>query len=176
MNAAVVLRGGKWSDTATLATFQFQHMPYCIVQTVKQPTQFRYDKPEIWLKEDLLRLHAFGDGGDLTVRRDGDRYYWRFVGTEASAAGLAGEPFPHPVQIDPEQEQKALLYGVNKGGGQFQENIVGGANLNYPQALQNADRVMIHAHAVTAADGLEVVAYWTYKLDTYEPEPEDTNS
>lgn len=180
MNDTIVLIGGQWSAAEplnTLANFRFLDMPYWIVQTLEQATRFRDDATGNWLAEGLLRLHAFGAGGDLTVRRDEDRYYWRFVGHAESAGGLQGEAYPGELWKDDAQHQQALLYGKYEGDGQWQENIVGSAFLNYPH--EPVERVMIHAHAIVgpvAKDEVDVVAYWTYKLDTYVPEQEGSHS
>lgn len=188
MSNRIVLIGGQWTVAETserLVAFPFLNMPYCIAQTLEQPTRFRDDSPEVWLAEGLLRLHAFGAGGDLTVRRDEDRCYWRFVGREESRGGLTGKEFSGELTIRDEDdallEPKALLYGKYLDDGQWQENVVGGANLNYPH--EPVERVMIHAHAILGSvdkgnhkGEVNVVAYWTYKLDTYKPEQEGSHS
>lgn len=165
MNEKIILMGGKWSDTTALENFAFTGLQYRIVHTLEQATTFRTDDPSVWLNEGVLRLHAFGDDGDLTVRRDEDTFYWRFVGKADAAGGLKGAVHPGDLKIDDGERYKALLYGeFDSKRGRWYDNIVGSADLAYP-VDQSAARVMSYAYAVTHDD--ETVAFWTHKLDAY---------
>lgn len=90
----------------------------------------------------LDRGRLFGAEGDLELRRDGNRFRWRYVGEHNDAlllsvqAGEFGTSEPatgaDTVQLSP-YERTALLWGEDKSGqGKWHEDRVGWANLDYP--------------------------------------------
>ncbi len=79
MNDSIVLFGGKVEPFPELALF-FEGMPYLIVDTAEHGIQFYASDFSNVQHLTILRLHAFGSGGDLLIRRDEHRCFWRFVG------------------------------------------------------------------------------------------------
>lgn len=85
----------------------------------------------------LERGRVFGQDGDLELRRDGDRFLWRFVGEAGTAlpAGFDSTDYwdgrPDEWRLRP-YERTALLWGEDEEGtGCWHEDRVGWAKLEY---------------------------------------------
>jgi hypothetical protein len=116
----------------------------------------------------LERARLFGEGGDLDVRRDGDRFLWRFVGKEEYAPD--GEPLELPTgdEIDPvyRRERTALLWGERKEGqSQWFDDRTAGAVLTYPVEGAPA-RVQVRYYEYTQAG--RTLAVWLRGLEAYD--------
>ncbi len=118
----------------------------------------------------LERGRMFGETGDLTVRRDGEKFRWWFVGklgTEPPAMCQedATPYFANGCEDDTFNENlvnTALLWGSREDGRQnFWEDRVAGAPLTYP-VDDNAKRVKIEYATYTRAGRVEFV--WMKKL------------
>ncbi len=162
----IVMTGGQTETLDILSYFDLNHMDYMIIQYQNNTVNFGYTGQLITQIDNAIsRLHIFGEGGDLTVRRDENIFYWRFVGHETLLENLIGRLYPDenmPLSID--GETKALLWGRYQGEGAWQEDIVGKATLGYPtDDVKEAEHTMIFAHIVKDKHN-QSVAYWTYRL------------
>lgn len=175
-NDQVVLYGGQEDVFASL-NLSAEAMPYLMLETAEYGIQFGATEGYAFTPEwTVLRLHAFGPGGDLLIRRDEDRIFWRFVGYEGvfNQLGLPdGTPYPKPLSVIGEDE-RSLLWGAywgrdDAGQHHWQENRVGKAQLTYPFP-EPVERVEIRACRVLNASTHETVAYWTYALAEHQPQ------
>ena len=169
-NENIVLYGGQGDVLASL-NLSAGDMPYLMLETAEYGMAFgstaEYTFTPEWI---VLRFHAFGNGGDLLIRRDEDRIFWRFVGYESvfSQLGLnKGTSYPKPLIVSEEVEHSLLWGKFDERLGYWQENRVGKAQLAYPFA-HPAERVEIRACRVLDASTLETVAYWTYALAEHQ--------
>ncbi len=116
----------------------------------------------------LERARLFGTGGDLDVRRDGNRFRWRYVGkaeyVPKSDESLAWPGTPEePVY---RREQTALLWGKRKKGQpQWFDDRTAGADLSYPVAGVPA-RVQVRYVEYTQAG--RTLAVWLRGLEAYD--------
>ncbi len=175
-NDQIVLYGGQGNIFAALKLSD-ETMPYLMLETADKGIKFiptdQYSPEEHWT---ILRLHTFGSGGDLLVRRDEDRVFWRFVGYDGVFNQLKltdGTPYPKPLSVSDEDE-RSLLWGAywrqdDSGHQHWQENRVGKAQLTYPFP-EPVERVEIRACRVLDASTHETVAYWTYALAEHQPQ------
>jgi hypothetical protein len=112
----------------------------------------------------LQRAEIFGSGGHLSLRRDGNRWLWHYV-------GLGGQPAPEGFEQPPECEklvlpedaglrryrERVLLWGEEIGGkegkpsGRWWEDRVAAASLVYGPELAGKARVCLD--------------FWRYTLD-----------
>jgi hypothetical protein len=169
-NDSVVLYGGQGDVLASLE-LPAEDMPYLMLETAEYGIQFgetsEYTYHSDW---DVLRLHVFGEGGDLMIRCDELRTFWRFVGDQSvfDKIGLAnGTPYPEPLSVS-EEDERSLLWGAyNQELRSWQEDRVGKGRLKYPFP-EGVERVEIRARRVF--DKSETVAYWTYTLVAHQPQ------
>lgn len=116
----------------------------------------------------LERGRIFGDGGDLSMRRDGNTFRWHFVGPTAVQLPIA--PTAHNFWQSPDAptmlyavEQQALLWGVwNDESRCWYDDRVGQAKLCYPAKLHRSERV--YAHYREYLDHGRVAFVWMYNL------------
>lgn len=115
--------------------------------------------------EHLLRAEVFGDGGHLSLRRDGNRWLWHYIGP-------AGQPAPQGFDQKSDCEiweaeqsavlrryhDQAILWGERKTGYDFWwEDRVAAAKLVYPK--QNVGRVYLDFWRYTQ-DGQTVFVWY----------------
>lgn len=159
----IVLWGGPFPESDTMIFLQgwnFDTMPYTILETITQPVQFIETSHVYETNIDLVRLHVFGDGGDLTVRRDGRDFYWRYVGYVQPTQPVNCEVFQRSLSLG--STITTMLWGRwNQEKQIWQENRVGKALLEYPH-IADAERVQLTSVEVYA--GKELVAIWTTGL------------
>lgn len=173
-NNPVVLYGGQGDVFASL-NLSAEDMPYLMLETADKGIEFlptaQYSPEEHWT---ILRLHAFGPGGDLLIRRDEDRIFWRFVGYQGVFNQLKltnGTSYPKPLSVS-DKDERSLLWGAywgqdDSGQQHWQENRVGKAQLAYPFP-EPAERVEIRACHVLDTNTHQTVAYWTYTLVAHQ--------
>ena len=121
----------------------------------------------------LERARLFGEGGDLDIRRDGDRFLWRFVGKEEYAPDGERLELPTGDEINPvyRRERTALLWGERKEGqSQWFDDRTAGAALTYPVDGAPA-RVKVRYYEYTQAGRILVI--WLRKLERYEEAKND---
>lgn len=134
----------------------------------------RIDFEEKKLPQDahwLERGRLFGPGGDLEVRRDGDRFYWRFVG-RAGARPPDGSfhALNFWTQTEPgtrffHSEDRALLWGERREGfDHWFDDRVARARLNYPWDKEG--RVQVKYRTFSRAGQVEFV--WLLGLESYD--------
>jgi len=137
-------------------------MPWRIWEHISQ-IKFA-DEPQE--SEHLQRAEIFGDGGHLSLRRDGNRWLWHYIGP-------TGQPLPEGFDQKPECEDFwatnqsvqlrryvdwAILWGERKSGHDFWwEDRVAAANLSYP--LQSGGRVYLDFWRYTQ-DGQTVFVWY----------------
>ena len=120
----------------------------------------------------LERARLFGEGGDLDVRRDGERFLWRYVGEPDHAP-------PGDNKLEPDdgspvycREQTALLWGTReRDQEQWFEDRVSGAKLTYlpktPTLSEGMEeRVQVRYYEYTQAGRTLVV--WLRGLEAYD--------
>jgi len=144
-------------------------LKYMIGETSDAITINRDDLPEITsAKEYLLRLRIFGDKGDLTIRRNGKKFLWWFVG-EANVA-------QHPTIGEVEDffklnndaqfwvtDDNSLLWGMRKNDAgisnpKFWDDRVAGASLDYPIA-KDAERAQLRYRVLSGPEKVEFIWY-----------------
>jgi hypothetical protein len=175
-NENIVLYGGQGDIFASL-NLSAGDMPYLMLETAEYGIAFGSTAEYAFTPEwTVLRFHAFGNGGDLLIRRDEDRIFWRFVGYNKvfNQLGLTSEtPYPEILEIK-DEDVRSLLWGAywgqdDSGQHHWQENRVGKAQLTYPFP-EPAERVEIRACRVLDTNTRETVAYWTYDLAEHQPQ------
>lgn len=118
--------------------------------------------------EYLERGRVFGKGGDLSIRRDGKRFLWNFIGP----AGIRWEETNYPfndfwlenpnVSLHKSYKKKALLWGVLDNGVRI-ESRVGFNTLVYPPEVANSRRVVIEYYEYLYAG--RSAFFWWYGLE-----------
>ncbi|NUM73790.1 hypothetical protein HUU40_05465 [candidate division KSB1 bacterium] len=104
---------------------------------------------------ELMRARFFGAGGDLSLRRDGNRLYWHFIGTprddfppikNACRFWDEQEKMPEGERVEKlrlQEDVEALLWGeriVPKSGEAFwREDRVGAIDLVYPVPISDVN-------------------------------------
>lgn len=129
----------------------------------------------------LERARLFGADGDLDVRRDKDRFHWRYVGkAEYAPEYEKKQKLEWPgTDVSPVycRVREALLWGTReKEQGQWFEDRVAGAELTYfaeTPALpdQVEERVKVKFQEYTQAG--RTLAVWLLGLERYQEEKND---
>jgi hypothetical protein len=163
----IILVGGKFqlSDESKDFSEHSSHFKCFIVETIAVPLHFADQIPLI---HEVLRVHAFGNNGDLTIRRDEGTIYWRYVGDEIKDFG--GNLYPYALKLG--YERKSLLWGANprESDGKRYEGRVGGAKLNYPINSNSEAQAELIAREVFDETTHEVVAIWTQEIRLHKEE------
>jgi hypothetical protein len=175
-NDQVVLYGGQGDIFASL-NLSAGDMPYLMLETAEYGIQFCSTAEYAFTPEwTVLRLHAFGSGGELLIRRDEDRIFWRFVGKQSVFVrlGLDGTQFPKVLHYNQEDVERSLVWGKYDAKdiddvrrGYRYEARVGKVELNYPDVPLDWERIEIHARRVLDTDN-QIIAYWTYELAKHD--------
>lgn len=149
-----------------LRAWDLSNMPYRIWEYVRR-IEFTTKLPDASEYSLLERGRIFGTGGDLSLRRDGDRFLWHFIGPKVTTppTGYEDKDFwdeNSNVQLR-QRDESALLWGDYKEAlGRWQEDRVGWAKLDYPissaQARKQGKRVEIRYTVFT--DGGQVAFVW----------------
>lgn len=95
------------------------------------------------------RGQLFGEGGDLTLRRDGDLFRWHFIGPRTANVPMTADALDYWVESTTTVlhcvKQQAILWGVWRSDlGRWHDNRVGWANLQYPAEFNGKPHVYIH--------------------------------
>lgn len=144
---------GGWCRSADVLTLlqdwpqRDETMPYRTWEYADQITIEEKTLPSN--SERLERGRLFGPGGDLTVRRDGDRFRWHFVGkpdVQLPTGDFHAESFwAQPGEDQTEfyqREEQALLWGERPANFDLWfEDRTGQAKLKYPVAQPGRVRV-----------------------------------
>lgn len=117
----------------------------------------------------LERGRLFGSGGDLALRRDGDRFRWRFVGPDGACSpdGFDAKDFwrTEPEARFHENKETALLWGERKEDFDLWfEDRTARAKLKYP--WDRAGRVQVKYQTFSRAGRVEFV--WLLGLEAYD--------
>lgn len=166
----LVLFGGEGLDWARLS-WDAESMPYMMVETAEQDDQgiqFLPSDANFNWGLTILRLHLFGTGGDLLIRRDEDRMYWRFVGERGmyERLGLQGVGFSGELRNG--KQVTSLLWGKYEDERRDRyEARMGKASLKYPVVSAETERVEIHALEILDDMG-KIVTHWTFGLGVYK--------
>ncbi len=156
-----------------LKKWDFSRMPYHIWEYMHR-IEFTKNLPDSEEYSLLERGHIFGSGGDLDLRRDGERFLWRFIGPKGAPllSGYGAKDFwaENPDVRLRQHNESALLWGDYKEAfGRWQEDRVGWAELEYPitsqQARKQGERVWIHYTIFT--DGGQVAFVWWKELKSH---------
>ena len=123
--------------------------------------------PEWEAIRSLERGRVFGEkGGDLSLRRDGDRFLWRFVGPAGTVAPEIGNPEDFwktgkPGAAFYQNEETALLWGERREGSQtWFDSRAAKAVLRYP--IDSRNRVQVKYRTYSHEGRLEFV--WMTQL------------
>ncbi len=159
--------GGECAEAEALTLLQqwsnAAEMPYRIWEYTDQ-----LDFEENTLSDDarwLERGRLFGPGGDLSLRRDGDRFLWHFVGQAEVKPPAVGQPQDF-WQAEPEASfhqnvETALLWGKHQENDHWQDDRVAMAKLTYPVASQS--RLQVTYRTYSRAGRVEFV--WFYGVE-----------
>lgn len=133
---------------AWLNEWNFELLPWQIWEEV---SALRLEKGHAMPTEFGLveRGRLFGEGGDLTLRRDGSLFRWHFIGPKAANVQLTPDALDfwqeYPNKMLHRIEQQVILWGVwRKDLGRWHDNRVGWANLKYPPMLEGKSHVYVH--------------------------------
>lgn len=139
-------------------------MPYRVWEYIDRMFFENGTWPDKYALFEQARL--FGDGGDLSVRRDGDHCFWRFVGPEGYRlpAGVQGYDYwdsvPEGTRLHVALDE-VLLWGKGEkmpdGSMIWRDDRTAGARLVYPQ--QTAERVKLVMKKYSRAGNVEHVRY-----------------
>lgn len=115
----------------------------------------------------LERVRLFGEGGDLTVRRDDELFRWYFVGPKGVTVPDGALDFwkDNPKKKLTRFKGQVILWGVwdsESDKKRWVENRVGFANLAYPELLHGERHV--YAHYWEYLDAGQVAFVWMYEL------------
>ena len=127
----------------------------------------------------LQRGEIFGEGGHLSLRRDGNLWYWRYIGPADQPAPAGFEEAPECANFwtaDPNKdvvlrcyEERVLLWGEQvedtngKSTGRWWEDRVAAARLAYPIQQTGRERVCLKFNRFTKAG--RTVFVWYRSLD-----------
>lgn len=167
---------GAQSDMAIFTSLNLPpSMPYLMLETAEYGIKFiKTEDYQYDIEKTVLRFHVFGEGGDLMIRCDEDRVFWRFVGFEDIFSQLhlnGGTPYPEELGDDKESlnDVQSLLWGKNElGQHEWKEDRVGTAQLTYP--TEAVERVEIRARPIISTITNETIVYWTYALIEHLPQ------
>lgn len=158
----IIILGGEF-DADHLDTFlkswqaQWNQMAYRIwehishIEFADQPAQPEY----------LQRAEIFGEGGHLSLRRDGNRWLWHYIGQSVSLNGFTWADFwqAHPNCQLRRYAESVILWGERKDNTSlWHDNRVAAANLAYP--LKTTGRVYLHFWRYTEQGQTVFVQYW----------------
>jgi len=125
----------------------------------------------------LERGRLFGEDGDLTVRRDGERFRWWFVGkpTVVPASlredkGVSDFWQCHPNTTLSKVEQSAIFWGSHRGKNKnnadyWYDDRVGWAQLTYPIAQNGAPPRHLYVHYREYLQSGQVAFVWLYDVN-----------
>lgn len=118
--------------------------------------------------EYLQRAEIFGEGGHLSLRRDGSVWLWHYIGPAgaSSPAGFSASSFWDETGSKDlrlrRYEEEVLLWGEapeKKPTGKWWEDRVAAADLEYPGQLLGARRVCLKFWRYTQGGRTEFVWY-----------------
>lgn len=141
--------GGDKIDADALQQFismwSKSEMPFAIIETVREiAIKKNYDFSTL-VPDTVERIRIFGDNGDLDIRRDVNRFRWRYIGKKELPEKVEGENFwaNNSATKFFMEEKKALLWGkYNSDREVWHDNRVAKAKLSYP-IEDNPKRVKI---------------------------------
>lgn len=148
-------------------------MNYCLWEEVSRIVLEEKTLP-IEPQKRLQRGRIFGTGGDLSLRRDGDKFRWWFIGLSDVTVpkGYDAKNFwddkTRQTWLLHCHEKTALLWGVwggkNQNGHDFWlDDRVAGATLTYPGLNNHPERVQIRYWSFTRAG--QVMFVWLRGLE-----------
>lgn len=112
-------------------------MPWAVVETLREMRLGKWQQLKPLALSNLrilYRVRMFGQGGDLTLRRDTDVWMWHFIGEKRTLPGTVGGIFlADGSTYFVQRNKRALLWGEFKAG-EWREDRVAAANLNYAGA------------------------------------------
>jgi hypothetical protein len=172
----IVICGGEFTAaelSAFLNACNFSRMKHRILEYADHLTFGDSAAKEVEIEDVELfeRARVFSVGGDLSLRRDGGRFLWHFIGTDVQAvpSGYGRRDFWNEnrnAQLR-QRDESALLWGEHRGqhnGKEYwHDDRVGWAALNYPHAP--AKRIEISYTVFT--EGGQVAFVWWKELRAY---------
>lgn len=131
-----------------LAEWHLQSLPWQIWEEVSA-LRLEKDTPLPLDFALVERGQIFGEGGNLTLRRDGTIFRWHFIGLETTGVQVTPDVRnfwqEHPGAVLQRVDQKAILWGAWRPDlGRWHDNRVGWANLQYPAELNGKHHVYVH--------------------------------
>jgi hypothetical protein len=164
----------QWENAAN------QRMTYAVSEMVSAGIDLLPSETVIFDPDDILRLHLFGAGGDLTVRWDvaSGMVYWRYIGQplpkDFSPSDFGGKKYSQKLERDA-NPIVALLWGAySPGRERWAENRVGKAKLDYPYSDNKEQnmRLMVQGYPCCDRGSGEIMAIWTTGFVKYQQEDE----
>ncbi len=144
------------------------NMPYCIWETMSE-MRFKAQTLPADVAE-LERGRVFGPRGDLSLRRDSERFLWHFVGEKGVNPPAEFDKAENDFwQAEPDAqflmtEDTLLLWGERKDQQpRWFEDRVARAKLTYPIAGTPSGRAQVRYRAFTRAGQVELV--WFMRLE-----------
>jgi hypothetical protein len=173
-SANLQLEGGRFDITEHLPSdyvklVDSDALRFGIVETVRHGALFGSSANLSVDDTTLTRLHLFGPGGDFTLRRDANQYYWRYIGYNTISFPTSGRDFweasasNSKLRVDDGAPIFSMLWGKHTDADQWYEDRVGRARLTYPVGGQPS-RVLLCSYRLETADdhlASHLVAYWS---------------
>ncbi|WXG41607.1 MAG: hypothetical protein WED07_12730 [Candidatus Freyarchaeum deiterrae] len=130
-----------------ISKWNFSNMPFTILETLKEiiiKKNFDFSKIP---SNQVERIRIFGQDGDLDLRRDTNRFIWRYIGNNNPPKNTNGEDFwkKNPDKKFFIEKKEALLWGrtYDPKRSIWQEDRVAKARLSYP-VKGNSNFAKIH--------------------------------
>jgi hypothetical protein len=158
---------------ALLEAFALSDMPFMLVETMDDGLRMLgtdRDWP-VGQAPGILRLHVFGEGGDLKLRRDGHRLLWTYIGFEQP--DIKGRDFWAENRaselVEDAELLTALLWGrYDDSLGYWYDDRVRGAGDRLVYLDNPAPQVVSVTARLRDATTGQTVAYWTRALQPAE--------
>jgi hypothetical protein len=147
------------------AALAFEYIIHETVDGINFLSQDQFNRDAVETMN-LLRHNAFGEMGDLNLRRDSQRILWRYVGNPSFPTTFERRNYGTPLEKG--TPVSSLLWGKALANGQHFEERVAKGKLAYPTVVDVDKKAVLKAYPVTDTTTAQVVAYWNFALDQYK--------
>ena len=114
----------------------------------------------------IERIRIFGNAGDIDLRRNGNRFIWRYIGENEPPSDLDKDKDNFWDENSDKffvEEKEAILWGKYSKNGLWHDPRVGKAKLNYP--IKNAEMVKIRYRTLSEKGIISFV--WFIEISSF---------